>query len=103
MKFVRIRAFCAVLLLACTLLSLGPLFLLIEGNIQQTLHGQFDPKWQFTLQEGVPILSMDSHLPAANPRTEQGVTALLPTGMRATAALLRWELSAAAKLWERLL
>ncbi|MBQ9859509.1 MAG: hypothetical protein IJO76_02380 [Clostridia bacterium] len=103
MKSVRIRALCGVFLLTCTLLSLGPLFLLVEGNIQEALHGQFNPSLQFTLQEGVPTLSTAGPLPAASLRLQQGILALLPVGVREAVCLLRRELSAAATLWERLL
>lgn len=97
----RIGAVCAVFILACTLLSLGPLCLLIEGNLQQTVHGRFDPGVGFSLQEGVPTLSDGEAPTPTDPRLRQGVTALIQPGYRLVLRLVRWELEAAVWLWDR--
>ena len=97
----RIGALCAVFILTCTLLSAGPLCLLIEGNLQRTVHGRFDPGVGFSLQEGVPTLANHGEQPSLSPRLRQGITALIQPGYRLVLRLVRWELEATVWLWGR--
>ncbi|MBQ8683148.1 MAG: hypothetical protein IJ518_01360 [Clostridia bacterium] len=101
----NMRKFAALLtafILTVCVLGLGPLFLLIECNIRQTVYGQADPNMAFSLEEGRPTLTHTDTGQAIRLLTDrewQGVSALLPPGIRATLVLLQQEADGAVRLW----
>ena len=98
MKRTYLRSVAVVFILTFAVLSLAPLCLLIECNIQKTVHGQVDLHLSLTVEDGVVTVGEPP-----SPRLQQALTALLSPPARVVTALWRAETQAAAYLWERLL
>lgn len=95
------RTFLTAFILSLCVLGLFAAFLIIEYNIQQTTYGLVDLGVTYTLEEGIPAVSIDGDAPlAVPPAAEKAYKVAVPPPLRLFAALWRWECEAAKWLWE---
>lgn len=94
--------FAVAFVLSLCLLGLLLSFFLIECHIRQTVYGKVELPVSFRLNEGLPVITRQ---PQGEPvaqmslRGQQAAWALLPSGQRLTAALIRGETALITEAW----
>ncbi len=95
------RTFFIAFILTLCVLSLFVAFFVIECNIQQTTYGRVDLGVTYTVEDGVPAVTLSGgETLAVPPAVEQVCEIVVPPPVRLFAALWRWENEAAERLWE---
>ncbi len=96
------RTFFITFILALCVLSLFVAFFVIECNIQQTTRGQVDLGVTYTVEDGIPAVTLadgDEAL-AVPPAVGQIAEIAVPPPVRLFATLWQWENEAAERFWE---
>ena len=94
------RTFLVTFILTLCVLGLFLAFFVIECRIRQTTYGQVDLGVTYTVEDGVPAVTVDGDKSLTIP-TVVGRTAdvVVPPPVRLLAALWRWENELAERFW----
>lgn len=93
------RTFLITFILTLCVLGLFLAFFFIECRIQQTTHGRVDLGVTYTIEDGVPAVTVRGDTVAAPRAVTNTAEVLVPPPVRLFAELWRWENEAAEWLW----
>ncbi len=94
------RTFLITFILTLCVLGLFLAFFVIECRIQQTTHGRVDLGVTYTIEDGVPAVTVRGDTVAAPRAVTNTAEVLVPPPVRLFAELWRWENELARHFWK---